>query len=58
MLICKFASDSSSPARIDSYVEYLRSMERQKETDAKTREVIAQLLDEAQQWQRRNNRPD
>jgi hypothetical protein len=50
MLICKFASERSAPARIQSFLTYLQEIEQKHGTDAQARMVVEKLRLEAQSW--------
>jgi hypothetical protein len=52
MLICKFASQSSRPEKIQDWIAYLEDLNRKHNQDADARRTLEQLLDEARNWAR------
>lgn len=50
MLICKFASERSAPARIQSYLTYLTEIEQKHGSDSQARQLVEKLRVEAQSW--------
>ena len=50
MLICKFASQSSRPEKIQDWIAYLEDLTRKHNQDTDARHTLEQLLDEARSW--------
>jgi small-conductance mechanosensitive channel len=52
MLICKFASQSSRPEKIQDWIAYLENLTQKHNQDADAQRTLEQLLDEARNWAR------
>ena len=50
MLICKFASQSSRPEKIQDWIAYLEDLTRKHNQDTDARHTLEQLLHEARSW--------
>lgn len=50
MLICKFASQSSRPEKIQGWISYLQELSEKHAADSDARHMVERLLDEARKW--------